>query len=292
MISFDLVIFTGILGYLLYLIVPRIMTQIEGSPLLIENLEKRRQELPNKLAEFGTSPDEELRSFVRTHVIGRFTSLGYLFRQYLRREPIDVWLKSAVTELDPQISAVTSKYSEQVINLLNAKDAKFSGMFSGLAARHGNNLAIFLSKAARPELSFQTKGTATLTSRQMSSTSLLLELAFSDLGELAPPDLKDHLMGSARVELEDRIIKLAMSRGSAAEVKAAFIKSIIEALTDNYRADFVEPIETAATLRRVESLIYLHKLIRIWIAPHVITTSLMLALMVIHIVQVIYFYGR
>jgi len=259
---------------------------------LIENLEKRRKELQAKLIDQGTSPDEELRSFVRTHVINRFSRLGYLFRQYTRREPIDVWLKSAVKELDPQINAVTSKYNEQVINLLNAKDAKFNGMFSGLAARHGNNLAIFLSKAARPELSYQATGALSLTSRQMSSTSLLLELAFSDLSEMIPEDLKDHILGTARVEIEDRIINLALARGSAAEVKAAIIKSIIDALIEQYRADFIVPIETAATLRRVEALIFLHKLIRIWIAPHVVTTSLMLALMGIHIVQVIYFYGR
>jgi hypothetical protein len=280
------------LGYLLYLIVPRIMTKIEGSPLLIENLDKRRKELQTKLIEFGTSPDEELRSFVRTHVIRRFTTFGYLFRQYLRREPIDVWLKSAVTELEPQINSITSKYNEQVITLLNAKDAKFSGMFSGLSARHGNNLAIFLSKAARPELSFQAKGSAGFTSRQMSSTSLLLELAFADLSELVPPDLKDTLLGSARVELEDQIIRMATTGGTAVQVKAAMIKSIIDSLIGHYRTDFIEPIETAATLRRVEALIYLHKLIRIWIAPHVVTTSFMLALMCIHIVQVIYFYSR
>ena len=131
-----------------------------------------------------------------------------------------------------------------------------------------------------------------MTSRQMSSTSLLLELAFSDLSEMIPEDLKDHILGSARVEIEDRIINLALARGSAAEVKAAIIKSIIDALIEQYRADFIVPIETAATLRRVEALIFLHKLIRIWIAPHVVTTSLMLALMGIHIVQVIYFYGR
>jgi|GEM_PF-241532 len=292
MISFDLVIFTGVLGYLLYLIVPRIMTQIEGSPLLIENLDKRRKELQTKLIDFGTSPDEELRSFVRTHVISRFTSLGYLVRQYLRREPIDVWLKAAVKELDPQISNITSKYSEQVIALLDAKDAKFSGMFSGLAARHGNNLAIFLSKAVRPELAFQARGSASFTSRQMSSTSLLMELAFADLSELVPPDLKDSLLGTARVEIEDKIINLALKGGTPTQVKAAIIKSIIDALTEHYRKDFVEPIETAATLRRVEALIYLHKLIRIWIAPHVVTTSFMLALMGVHIVQVIFFYGR
>ena len=56
------------------------------------------------------------------------------------------------------------------------------------------------------------------------------------------------------------------------------------------RARFLKAIETAATQRRVESLIYLHRLLKIWIAPHVITTSIMLVLMIAHIVQVVFFH--
>ena len=51
-------------------------------------------------------------------------------------------------------------------------------------------------------------------------------------------------------------------------------------------------IETMVTVRRVEALIYLHRLLRAWIAPHVISTSLMLALMCVHIVQVVFFNVR
>jgi hypothetical protein len=51
----------------------------------------------------------------------------------------------------------------------------------------------------------------------------------------------------------------------------------------------LDAIETAVTMRRVDALIYLHQLLRIWIAPHVISTSIMLALMIVHIVQVVYF---
>jgi hypothetical protein len=42
----------------------------------------------------------------------------------------------------------------------------------------------------------------------------------------------------------------------------------------------------------VESLIYLHRLLKVWLAPHVISTSVMLALLVVHIVQVIFFKVR
>jgi hypothetical protein len=54
----------------------------------------------------------------------------------------------------------------------------------------------------------------------------------------------------------------------------------------------VEAVETAATLSRVDALVFVHRMLRVWIAPHVITTSLMLALMLVHIVQVIFFMVR
>jgi hypothetical protein len=54
----------------------------------------------------------------------------------------------------------------------------------------------------------------------------------------------------------------------------------------------LKAIERSATLRRVEALIYLHRFLKVWLAPHVISTSVMLALMVVHIVQVIFFKVR
>lgn len=51
-------------------------------------------------------------------------------------------------------------------------------------------------------------------------------------------------------------------------------------------------VEAAATMRRVDALIYLHRLLKIWLPPHVIFTSLMLALMFVHIFQVIFFAWR
>jgi hypothetical protein len=53
-----------------------------------------------------------------------------------------------------------------------------------------------------------------------------------------------------------------------------------------------EAVESAATLRRVDALIYLHQLLKLWLAPHVVSTSLMLALMVVHIIQVVFFAAR
>ena len=51
-------------------------------------------------------------------------------------------------------------------------------------------------------------------------------------------------------------------------------------------------VEAAVTLRRIDALIYLQRTLKIWLPPHVISTSLMLALMIIHIFQVIYYFAR
>ena len=58
------------------------------------------------------------------------------------------------------------------------------------------------------------------------------------------------------------------------------------------RLTLMDIVEATATLRRVDSLIYLHQLLKLWLAPHVVSTSLMLALMVMHIVQVSLFMVR
>jgi hypothetical protein len=65
------------------------------------------------------------------------------------------------------------------------------------------------------------------------------------------------------------------------------------ALSDKEKRNlFLKAVERAATLRRVESLIYLHRLLKVWLAPHVISTSVMLALLAVHIVQVLFFKVR
>ena len=57
-------------------------------------------------------------------------------------------------------------------------------------------------------------------------------------------------------------------------------------------ARLIDAVENAATLRRVDALLLLHKLLKIWVAPHVLFTSIMLVLMLIHIAQVVYFNVR
>jgi Fe-S-cluster-containing dehydrogenase component len=162
MISFDLVIFTGIFGIVCYLAVPRLMTKIEGEPLLVDDLKARREELRRELAEMKSTPP--LGETVNKKIVPQFLSFGYLLRQYLRRESLDEAIRSA-------------------------------------------------------KESFRSRAPAA---------------------------------GADQRTLE-------------------------------------RAVETAVTLRRVDALINLHRLLKAWLVPHVLFTSLMLALMVVHIIQVVYF---
>jgi len=166
MVSFDLVILTGLFGIACYLIVPRIMTSIEGDPLLFEDLRARREELRETLAGIDTS-DNQLRQLIEGRIRSRFLSLRYLLRQYLRREPLSA------------------------------------------------------------------------------------------------------LLAEAREEFE--AVPLTDPRA---------------------RRQLIDAVETTATLRRVDALIYLHQLLKLWLAPHVVTSALMLALLAVHIVQVVFFAVR
>jgi Fe-S-cluster-containing dehydrogenase component/CRP-like cAMP-binding protein len=185
MISFDLVILTGLFGIACYIIVPRIMTSIEGEPLLIEDLRTRRDELRETLANIGTESSPAIREIILRKVRPRYLSLSYLLRQYVRREDL------------------TSLHS-----------------------------------TARED--FQT--------------------------ELEP------------------------YKKPAEELSRTFIFGTDD--PSQYRPEgrlLLDAIESTVTLRRVDSLIYLHQLLKLWLAPHVVATSLMLVLMLVHIIQVIFF---
>ena len=168
MISFDLVVLTGLIGFACYLIVPRIMTSIEGEPLLIEDLQGRAAELREELAKLEDTSSAATRQLMK-RIRKRFASLSYLLRQVFQREPLS-------------------------------------------------------SMTARGRLEF---------------------------------------------------------------------RAAIEAASDNpEREQLLNVVDGSVTLRRVESLIYLHKILKLWVAPHVVSTSIMLVLTLAHIIQVVYFKVR
>ena len=169
MVSFDAVILTGMFGLAAYMIAPRMLTSIEGDPLLIEDLEGRRAELREELAAISSKVDGEAADLINGKMRRHFLSLSYLIRQYTRRE---------------ELSALLAK-----------------------ARLHYRN-------------------------------------------EMAA--------------IEDR-----------------------EKRTLALRA-----VERMATLRRLDALIVLHRLMKVWVTPHVVSTSVMLVLMIVHIIQVVFFNVR
>jgi Fe-S-cluster-containing dehydrogenase component/CRP-like cAMP-binding protein len=165
-IAFDVVIVSGLFGIASYIVAPRLLTSIEGEPLLIEDLVARREELRQQFDELRKQSEGWLKDEIDKQVIRKFLSFSFLMRQFMSREQL---------------------------------------------------------------------------------TSLL---------------------ANARKAFRDRVTRLA---------------------TSEERTQLLNAVETAVTLRRVDALIYLHQILRIWIAPHVISTSVMLALMVVHVIQVVYF---
>jgi hypothetical protein len=165
-IAFDLTIISGLIGVITYVVAPRIMTRIEGEPLLVEDLERRREELRESTRAIYQKSDGWLKDELRDRVFPRFLSYGFLWRQIWRREELKA------------------------------------------------------------------------------------------------------LLAQARQEFKDRTTRLT---------------------TDEERALLISAVEAAVTLRRVDALLVLHWLLRAWIPMHIGSTALMLALMVVHIVQVVFF---
>ncbi len=168
MISFDLAILTGVFGIVCYFCVPRLLTKIEAQPLLLEDLVARREELAEELRAALAAGSDEARTLLERQALPQLLSLGFLLRQYFKRESLEVLTASA-------------------------------------------------------------------------------QLAF---------------------------------------------ESAADALPARERDGFRQAVELAALSRRVDALIYLHQTLKLWVAPHVLATSLMLALMLVHIIQVVYFAVR
>jgi hypothetical protein len=107
-------------------------------------------------------------------------------------------------------------------------------------------------------------------------------------------------------EIRDRIYPRFFSRGylwqqlsrreslkaAIARAREEFKERLTRLATEEERELLISAVETAVTTRRVDALLLLHRSLRLWIPVHVISTALMLALMLVHIVQVVFFKVR
>jgi len=86
-----------------------------------------------------------------------------------------------------------------------------------------------------------------------------------------------------------QLIKREALKTLLAEARQEFKDRIVRTATSEERELLLATVQTAVTLRRVEALILLHQLLKQWVPLHVVSTALMLALMVVHIIQAIFF---
>jgi Fe-S-cluster-containing dehydrogenase component/CRP-like cAMP-binding protein len=112
---FDLVILSGVVGILAYIIAPRIMTRIEGEPLLVEDLEKRRDELREQARVILEQSEGWLKEEIRDRVYPRFSSRGFLWRQLSRREELKPLLAQAREEFKPRTTRLATHEERELL---------------------------------------------------------------------------------------------------------------------------------------------------------------------------------
>lgn len=100
MVSFDVAVFTGLFGLALYQLVPRILTRIEGTPLLVEDLKARREEILTELSKISAGPEssERLRQVISQSVLPRFDSFKATMREFVKQESFEELADSAKRE--------------------------------------------------------------------------------------------------------------------------------------------------------------------------------------------------
>jgi Fe-S-cluster-containing dehydrogenase component/CRP-like cAMP-binding protein len=119
-IAFDVVILSGIVGIISYLIAPRILTRIEGEPLLVEDLEGRQKELQQEQKEILQKSEGWLRDEIAERVNARFMTKGFLFRQIIRREGLKSLIARAREDFKEKTTRVATEDERDL--LLEALD--------------------------------------------------------------------------------------------------------------------------------------------------------------------------
>lgn len=88
------------------------------------------------------------------------------------------------------------------------------------------------------------------------------------------------------------LLKQFLRNESVDQLKTRLCESYADRLPVPERESFEKVIAPAVLLVRIESLIQLQRLLKLWVLPHIIFTSLLISLMLVHIIQVFYFSGH
>lgn len=94
MVSFDVAVFTGFIGLVIYQVAPRLLTRIEGTPLLLDDLKARREELRTTL-EDALKVSERLKLLLNEEVKPALASGLSVIRQFIKQESVDTLVDSA-----------------------------------------------------------------------------------------------------------------------------------------------------------------------------------------------------
>jgi hypothetical protein len=114
-LAFDVVIVSGIVGIASYLIVPRIMTRIEGEPLLVEDLETRRTELQEQQKSILEKSEGWLKDEIQQKINPRFMSRGFLLRQFVSREDLRALLAEAREQFKERTTRVATEDERELL---------------------------------------------------------------------------------------------------------------------------------------------------------------------------------
>src|SRR6185436_11486987 len=114
-LAFDVVILSGLVGVVTYLIAPRIITRIEGEPLLVEDLETRRNELEEQRAEILKKSEGWVRSEIEDRIYPRFMSTGFLWQQIMKRQDLKAQLAEAREEFKERTARIATDDEREVL---------------------------------------------------------------------------------------------------------------------------------------------------------------------------------
>jgi hypothetical protein len=102
-------------GIISYLVAPRILTRIEGEPLLIEDLQGRQKELQNDMKATLEKSEGWVKDEIIEKIHPRFTSLGFLFRQLLSREDLKALLAKAREDFKERTTRIATEDERELL---------------------------------------------------------------------------------------------------------------------------------------------------------------------------------
>jgi Fe-S-cluster-containing dehydrogenase component/CRP-like cAMP-binding protein len=114
-LAFDVVMLSGVVGIVSYLVAPRILTRIEGEPLLIEDLEARQRELVKEQKSILEKTEGWLKDEILNRIYPRYMSRGFLFRQMLRQEGLKELVAGAREEFKERITRVVTDDERELL---------------------------------------------------------------------------------------------------------------------------------------------------------------------------------